>query len=175
MTLQRLTRRPELLFVLALIVVVALLPDGLPVGIAGLGVVTGCVLGLHAMGIALPALYVLNSLSGSQLRQSTTLLAALVTTSWGGLAMIASIPINWFFTAALPGIVPPGWVPRLVQLVNLVVFTGVGVSMSDVFGRVMQALEPSRGRRPLWWLAVVGAIGAELFYAFGLFQFTLPS
>ncbi|MDT7569952.1 MAG: hypothetical protein QOE05_126 [Actinomycetota bacterium] len=53
MTLQRLTRRPELLFLLALIVVVLLLPDGLPLGIAGLGVVTGCVLGLHAMGIAL--------------------------------------------------------------------------------------------------------------------------
>jgi branched-subunit amino acid ABC-type transport system permease component len=49
----RLTRRPELLVVLALIVVVALLPDGLPLGIAGLGVVTGCVAGLHAMGIAL--------------------------------------------------------------------------------------------------------------------------
>jgi hypothetical protein len=128
-----------------------------------------------AWGIALPALYVLNSLTGSRLRQSTTFLAALVTTSWGGLAMIASIPINWFFTAALPGIVAPGWVPGLVRLVNLVIFAGVGVAMSDVFGRVMRALEPSRGRLPLWWLAVVGAIGAELFYAFGLFQFTLPA
>ena len=36
-----------------LIVLVALGPEGLPVGIAGLGVVTGCVLGLHAMGISL--------------------------------------------------------------------------------------------------------------------------
>ena len=128
-----------------------------------------------AWGIALPSLYILNSLSGSRLRQSTTFLAALVTTSWGGLAMIASIPINWFFTAALPGIVDPGRVAGLVRLVNLVIFTGVGVAMSDVFGRVMQALEPSRGRLPLWWLAVVGAIGGELFYAFGLFQFTLPA
>src|SRR4051812_29031857 len=35
--------------------------------------------------LPLPALYVLNSLSGSRLRPSTTFLAALVTTSWGGL------------------------------------------------------------------------------------------
>ena len=55
-----------------------------------------------AWGLALPTLYILNSLSGSRLRASTTFLAALVTTSWGGLAMIASVPIAWFFTAALP-------------------------------------------------------------------------
>ena len=47
--------------------------------------------------LPLPALYILNSLSGSRLRPSTTFLAALVTTSWGGLAMIAAIPIAWFF------------------------------------------------------------------------------
>ena len=92
-----------------------------------------------AWGVALPALYILNSLSGSRLRASTTFLAALVTTSWGGLAMIASIPIAWFFTAALPEEV------RLFSLhfsraaavlvVHLVVFTGVGISMCDVFRR----------------------------------------
>src|SRR6185437_9192262 len=101
--------------------------------------------GLHAVGtkaltltlaagvawaIPLPALYILNSLGGSRLRASTTLLAALVTTSWGGLAMVASIPINWFFTAALSDLVAdPSRVAWLVRLVNLVVFTGVGVSM----------------------------------------------
>ena len=58
-----------------------------------------------AWGIALPSLYIFNSLSGSKLRPSTTLLAALVTTSWGGLAMIASIPINWFFTVAFHDLV----------------------------------------------------------------------
>jgi hypothetical protein len=47
--------------------------------------------------------------------------------------------------------------------------------MSDVFGRVMQAVEPERGKLPLWWLGVVGAIGSELFYAFGLFQFRVPT
>jgi hypothetical protein len=118
-----------------------------------------------AWGVSLPALYILNSLSGSRLRASTTLLAALVTTSWGGLAMMASIPINWFFTVA----VPIGW---FVLLVNLVVFAGVGAAMIDVFCRVMEQLEPARGRAPGWWLLLVGAIGGELFYAFGLFDFS---
>jgi hypothetical protein len=48
---------------------------------------------------------------------------------------------------------------------------GVGVSMVDVFRRVMQRLEPNREFAPLWWLALVGVIGSELFYCFGLFQF----
>ena len=38
---------------LGLLVLLAVLPSGLPVGIAGLGVVAGAVLGLHAIGIAL--------------------------------------------------------------------------------------------------------------------------
>jgi hypothetical protein len=116
-----------------------------------------------AWALPLPALYILNSVTGSRLRPSTTLLAALVTTSWGGLALLASVPVNLFFTAALP-------VPALVLLVNLVVFTGVGVAMVDVFCRVIEKLEPHRGRAPAWWLALVGAIGTELFYAFGLFH-----
>ena len=127
----------------------------------GLACTTGAGL---AWGIPLPALYILNSLSGSKLRASSTLLAALVTTSWGGLAMVASIPINWFFTVAIPS-------PMFILLVNLIVFTGVGVSMIDVFHRVMRRLEPNRGTTPVWWLAIVGTIGAELFYFFGLFQF----
>src|SRR5262245_58488775 len=130
-----------------------------------------------AWSIPLPALYILNSLAGSRMRLSTTFLAALITTSWGGLAMIASIPINWFFTVSLGELIPAWggsvWVARLVLLVNLTVFTGVGVAMIDVFGRVMQSAEPRRGRGPTWWLAVVGAIGGELFYAFGLFQFAM--
>ncbi len=117
-----------------------------------------------AWAIPLPALYILNSLSGSRLAASSTLLAALVTVSWGGLAMLASIPINWFFTATVPH-------PIFVLVVNLVVFTGVGVSMVDVFRRVMMRLEPQRHFAPVWWLMIVGVIGAELFYFFGLFQF----
>ena len=51
--LRGLSRRLELLLVLALVLLLALLPKGLPLGIAGLGVVAGAALGLHAMGIAL--------------------------------------------------------------------------------------------------------------------------
>ena len=117
-----------------------------------------------AWTIALPALYVLNSLAGSNLRASTTLLAALVTVSWGGLAMIASIPINWFFTTAIPH-------PGFVLAVNLVVFAGVGMAMSDVFSRVMRRLEPTRETAPVWWLGLLGVTGSELFYVFELFRF----
>ena len=114
--------------------------------------------------LPLPALYILNSLSGSRLRPSTTFLAALVTTTWGGLAMIASIPIAWFFTLALP-------YPRAIVVIHLAIFAAVGVAMIDVFCRVIESLEPDRGRWPGWWLTLVGAIGTELFYAFGLFSF----
>ena len=120
-----------------------------------------------AWGIPLPALYILNSLSGAKLSAGSTLLAALVTTSWGGLAMIASIPINWFFTAAVPQ-------AGFVLLVNLTVFAGVGVAMIDVFGRVMRRLEPDRLAPPTWWLLLVASIGTELFYCFGLFHFEAP-
>ena len=114
--------------------------------------------------IPLPAIYILNSFTGSRLSFSSTVLAATVTVSWGGLAMIASIPINWFFTVAVGE-------PWFVRIVNLVIFTGVGVAMADTFGRVMERLEPSRRRVPLYFLLLVGALGAELFYAFDLFQF----
>jgi hypothetical protein len=120
-----------------------------------------------AWGLPLPALYILNSLSGSRLRASTTFLAALVTTSWGGLALLAALPVAWFFSAALPN--------ALVLLaVHLAVFASVGVAMADVFSRVMERLEPRRGRRPAWWLLLVGVLGGELFYALGLFDFFLP-
>ena len=45
-------------------------------------------------------------------------------------------------------------------------------AMIDVFCRVIESLEPSRGRIPGWWLLLVGAIGGELFYAFGLFKWS---
>jgi hypothetical protein len=38
----------------------------------------------------------------------------------------------------------------------------------------MLRLEPQRQFAPLWWLAIVTVIGAELFYFFGLFQFRPP-
>ncbi|HEX3870342.1 MAG TPA: hypothetical protein VHV77_07900 [Pirellulales bacterium] len=124
-----------------------------------------------AWGIPLPALYILNSLGGSRLRPSTTLLAALVTTSWGGLALLASVPINWFFTAAVPDLpaLSAEWSRRIIVGVNLLVFTGVGISMADVFGRVMARLEPNSGAKPTWVLALVAMIGSQFFYLFHLF------
>src|SRR5258708_30113027 len=90
-----------------------------------------------AWSLPLPALYILNSLAGSRLRASTTFLAALVTTSWGGLAMIASIPITWFFTVAVPPetVLFSVRVTRavVVLIVHLLIFTGVGVAMTDGF------------------------------------------
>ncbi|MCE9607269.1 MAG: hypothetical protein K8U03_20480 [Planctomycetia bacterium] len=127
-----------------------------------------------AWAVPLPALYILNSLGGSRLKPSTTLLAALVTTSWGGLAMLASVPINWFFSVAIPDLPflaqQPHFVRYLIVGVNLLVFTGVGVAMIDVFGRVMQRLEPRREAEPIWYLVLVGLIGAQLFYFFELFR-----
>ncbi|HEX8703540.1 MAG TPA: hypothetical protein VF815_32190 [Myxococcaceae bacterium] len=118
-----------------------------------------------AWTIALPALYILNSALGSKLDASTTLLAALTTVSFGSLALLASVPITWFFGLALPY----GFV-RLA--VNLAVFAGVGVCMVDVFLRTMKALEPERSRAyALLWLVLVGVIGAELMTLFSLFHF----
>lgn len=128
-----------------------------------------CTLGAGlAWSASLPALYVINSITGSRLSVSSTVLAALVTTSWGGLAMLASIPINWFFTVAVP-------YEPFILAVNFVIFTGVGIAMMDVFGRVMTRLEPARGRAPIVWLLLVAVIGGELFYFFGLFDFVVAS
>ncbi len=80
--------------------------------------------------------------------------------------MIASIPINWFLTVAVPH-------AGFVMFVNVVVFAGVGISMTDVFRRVMEKLEPERDMTPVWWLTLVGSIGVELFYFFELFDFTV--
>ena len=123
----------------------------------------------------LPTLYVLNSLSGSRLTAAQTLLAVLVTVSWGGLAMLASIPINWFFTAALEELPNTVNVSFWVLVVNLTVFAGVGLAMSDVFARVLSTLEPERGQTAAWSLALVAVLGTELFWTFGLFQYHLPT
>jgi hypothetical protein len=117
-----------------------------------------------AWATALPTLYIFNSLLGSKLRLSTTFLAALVTTSFGGLAMLASIPVNWIWTVAVP---VPGW----ILAINLVVFAGVGLSMADTFLRVMRAVDPSSRSFPFVWLAILGCVGGEYFYLLGLFQF----
>jgi hypothetical protein len=110
----------------------------------------------------LPALYVLGTLSGSRLAGRVVALGALVTVSFGGLAMLASVPVLWFVELCLPH----GWARLLVALVS---FAGVGLSMADVFLRVMGTLEGPRFRH-LAWLLLLGLVGAELFWVVGLFD-----
>ena len=115
--------------------------------------------------LAMPALYILNSSQGSRLDFSTTLLAALATVSFGAMAMLASVPVNWFFSLALP-------FKAARLLVSLAVFSGVGVCMTDVFLRVMRAVEPEHPRDPAYlWLILTGVITGELFMLLGLFNF----
>jgi hypothetical protein len=115
--------------------------------------------------VALPALYIINSALGSKLDASTTLLAALVSVSFGALAMLAGVPITWFFAVAVPD---ARWVQTAVQLAT---FTCVGICMTDVFLRTMKALEPERNRAyALLWLGLVAAIGTELMIFLRLFN-----
>ena len=171
--------RPEVWLALALTAIAGTVTYGMTMGI-GLGVqviaekasLLTLAAGL-AWGIPLPALYILNSMAGSRLRASTTLLAALVTTSWGGLALIASIPIHWFFRVAIPAQAPDLFSPQaaehIVLGVNLLVFAGVGLSMVDVFWRVITTVETRPDTQPFWYPALIGLIGGQLFYLFGLF------
>lgn len=149
-------------------------------GIAVYGLTMGLHLGLEGMMLAglraplaagsawclaLPALYVIHGALGSRLDASTTLLAALATVSFGSLAMLASVPVSWFFSLALPFT----WARWAV---NLVVFAGVGFCMSDVFLRTMRALEPDESvAYPAVWLVLLAVIGAELMTLLELFTF----
>ncbi len=118
-----------------------------------------------AWTMALPALYIINSANGSKLDLSTTLLAALITVSFGALSMLAGVPVNWFFTLALP------WTATRI-LVNLVIFSGVGIAMADTFLRVMKALEPGRSVAfPFVWLGLLAAIGNEMMALLGVLKF----
>lgn len=116
-----------------------------------------------AWTIALPALYIVGSSLGSKLSASTTLLAASITVAFGSLAMLAGVPIAWFFSIAVDG--------RDVHLlIHALSFAGVGVCMADVFLRVMAALEPEGGTGfRIGWLMLLGVIGLELFIVFNVF------
>ncbi len=115
--------------------------------------------------IAFPALYIIGRLLGSKLSFSTTALAASITVSFGASAMLASVPIDWFFTLALPWTLTR-WVA------SAIVFAGVGFCMANVFVRVMRALEPERSHLFTYlWLALLGVIGLELFDLFHIFNF----
>lgn len=112
----------------------------------------------------LPALYVLGTLSGSRLSARTLVLGSLVTVSFGGLAMLASVPVLWFFELALPG-------PTTRIAVSVLSFLGVGLCMADVFVRVMRTLGALSWLH-LAWLTLLGAVGLELFIVLGLFDLT---
>lgn len=132
------------------------------------GMVRGAIVTPLAGGVAwlmaLPALYIFNSALGARLGVKPTALAASITVCFGAWAMLAAVPVNWFFTLAAP-------YDLTRILVNLLVFCGVGLAMADVFLRVLKALEPERTSGFGYvWLALVGVIGAELFYLFGAFE-----
>lgn len=115
--------------------------------------------------LSFPALFIIKRILGSELDFSTTALAATITVSFGAVAMLASVPINWFFTLALPYTAT-----RL--LVNVVVFGGVGLCMNDVFLRVMRTLEPDKTQLfSMLWLGLISVIGMELFAIFDVFSF----
>ncbi|HTU24986.1 MAG TPA: hypothetical protein VMF30_06290 [Pirellulales bacterium] len=171
--------QPAVWLALGLTAVAGTLSYGMTMGI-GLGaraIIEKAALLTLAAGLAwaipLPALYILRSMAGSRLRASTTLLAALVTTSWGGLALIASVPIHGFFRVAIPAQAPelfsPTTAEHIVLAVNLLVFCGVGLSMVDVFLRVITSVEPRAAGQPVWFPMLIGIIGGELFLLFGLF------
>lgn len=123
-------------------------------------------LAVAAAGIAwtasLPTLLVLGSMNGSRLRPAGVALATLITVSFGGLAMLASIPVLWFFELCVP-------YTAMRVFVNLLVFSGVGLCMGDVFLRVMARLEGFRFLH-LAWLGLLSVVGAEMFYVLGLFN-----
>lgn len=123
-------------------------------------------LAIAAAGIAwtasLPTLLVLGAMNGSQLRPPAVALATLITVSFGGLAMLASIPVLLYFELCVPH-------TAMRFFVNALVFSGVGLCMSDVFLRVMARLEGFRFLH-LAWLALLSVVGAEMFYVLGLFN-----
>lgn len=118
-----------------------------------------------AWAVALPSLYIVKSTLGSKLDASTTALAALITCSFGALAMLAGAPVSWFFTIAMP-------YTAIRFLVNFIIFAGVGIAMIDVFMRVMAELAPKESRyTAFFWLGLVSALGTELMILLDLFDF----
>lgn len=114
----------------------------------------------------LPAVYILNSLSGSRLRFSTTFLAALLTAGWGGFGFLALLPV----TALVLMSISNQWA---ILAVHLTVFAVVGVCMAVLYDRLQTGLEPQRGAGRSWWLWLFVLLQVELLYAFGLVKFPM--
>ena len=106
-----------------------------------------------AWGIPLPALYILNSMSGSRLSDQFDSARGAGHDKLGrpGDDRVDPYQLVLHRRRAIRAIHPcsePGCVCRRPAM-----------AMIDVFGRVMQKLEPARGRLPAMWLILVAAIG----------------
>lgn len=124
----------------------------------GLGAAIAAGLGWSA---AIPSLIILGGLLGSRLSPRATVLASLIAVSFGGLAMLASVPVLWFFELTTAG------EPLARAFAGAVSTLGVGLCMGDVFLRVMRALEGSSAFHVLW-VGLFGALSLEMFILFGL-------
>lgn len=114
--------------------------------------------------VALPSLYIVGGVVGLRLDVKRTLLAASIATCFAGLAMLASVPIAWLFGLSRP-------ISEIRMIIHGVTFAGVGLCMSDVFLRVLNRLEPGRGRGfALLWLGLLGGIGLEMFVLLDVFD-----
>lgn len=123
----------------------------------GLGAAAAAGVGWTA---AMPCLVVLGGLLGSRLAPRVVVMASLVAVSFGGLCMLASVPVLWFFE-----LVTGHWGGRVFAM--LASAGGVGLCMADVFTRCMRALEGFRLFHWLW-IALFGAVSLEMFVLFGL-------
>ncbi len=114
--------------------------------------------------VALPTLYIAGNILGHKLEASTTVLAATLTVHYGSLAMLASIPIHLLFAAVFAN-------ATVTFLINLVIFTGVGLCAADVLLRSIDVVDPTARPFAVRWLVLLGVIGAELFSLAGIFRF----
>lgn len=147
-------------------------------GLAAYGLTMGLSRGAHLMllsalkapfaagtawTVTVPSFYILRSAAGSKLDASTTALAALITCAFGALAMLAGVPVSWFFTLALPF--------QAARIgIHLVVFSGVGIAMADVFLRTMKTIDRDESSALSWmWLILISVIGGELMLLLDLF------
>jgi hypothetical protein len=118
-----------------------------------------------AWGVSLPALYIVGTVLGSRLDLKSSALAALVALHFGAMARLASAPLGWFFSVALP------W-RGVLTAVHGLVFGLSALLMANVFLRVMKALDPRQGRLFLVvWLGLVALIDVELKVLLSVFAF----
>lgn len=124
-----------------------------------------CLAAAIAWAVPLPAVYILNSMTGMRLRASTTFLASLVSAAWGGFAFLAFLPIALIYLLTFPQS------KALALFGHLLVFALVGLSMAMIFGRQIERLEPRHGGGRVWWLWLFVCLEVQLLYSFKLLSF----